>query len=63
MIYNLTRVEGHLSSTFIIKGFVLDDEKLKQGSKFGKDYTKPQKETNEINRAYRINHYFIPLTY
>ena len=23
---------------FIIKGFVLDDERLKQGSKFGKDY-------------------------
>jgi hypothetical protein len=24
---------------FIIKGFVLDDERLKQGAKFGKDYT------------------------
>lgn len=23
---------------FIIKGFVLDDERLKQGSRFGKDY-------------------------
>ena len=23
---------------FIIKGFVLDDERLKQGAKFGKDY-------------------------
>ena len=23
---------------YIIKGFVLDDERLKQGSRFGKDY-------------------------
>lgn len=39
--YNATQFRiwaTHTLKEFIIKGFVLDDERLKQGSKFGKDY-------------------------
>jgi hypothetical protein len=39
--YNATQFRIWATKTlkeFIIKGFVLDDEKLKQGKKFGKDY-------------------------
>jgi hypothetical protein len=39
--YNATQFRIWATNTlkeFIIKGFVLDDERLKQGKKFGKDY-------------------------
>ncbi len=39
--YQATQIRIWATKTlreFIIKGFVLDDERLKQGSRFGKDY-------------------------
>lgn len=39
---------------FIIKGFVMDDERLKQGKQFGKDYFDELLERIRSNRCFRL---------
>src|SRR5438094_2779522 len=41
---------------FIIKGFVLDDERLKQGKRFGKDYfdERSEEHTSELQSPYDL---------